>query len=245
MDPQEARTRAILKATTLDVGSCARCDGERLIRTPRGLKHCECYFRQRTAAIAPALIRGGDALWDFSLLSADPWSPAYDRRDTGNFDHWRHMAWRSLASARYQEYLDERPHTFAAEALFTYELQEVHFNRDERFTSVRQLTSPRLPLLILLEGIDPLFVRETVHQLLQLVIPTRRARGLATWMFHLESSAQLLNSPALEGIRQLRHAPYAVTAMPLTRGEDQRALPEAAPTHDVTAGHPEYIKRMF
>ena len=168
------------------------------------------------ASAAPALIRGSDTLYDHRLLAAEPWPLHVDRRDTGNFDMWRHMVWRTLAHQRWQAYVRNRPETFAAEALFTYDLQDIAFQRHDQYRTMRALAAPRLPLLILLEGIDPPFVRETVQALLRALVPSRRALGLTTWVFHLDANDALFRTPALPHGVGVQPPYYLPDAAPLT-----------------------------
>jgi len=228
----------MLKQQTLHLGPCLHCDGERLLRTAFGIRHCECYFRLMTADIAPRIIRGSDELWKPSLLAESPWSVTEDRLDSGGSFHlWRHRVWRSMAAVRYAEYLENRMHVFKAEALFTYELVDVSFQRHADYSTLMALTSPRLPLLILIEGLDPTYMRETVVQQLRAVIPARRARGLATWMYRLTSEAEIFATPAVEGGRLTPQTPYGAE---VTAPKEQGQLPsgERIESPDPAAKYP-------
>lgn len=221
MTEQEAATRKLFREQTTHLGDCPRCQRDRLVQTDYGLRHCECVWRPRMTSVAPSLIRGGDTVYDARLLGVDPWPLHVDRRDTGSFYMWRHMVWRTLAYDRWRAYVENRPETFTADALFTYDLQDIAFQRHDVYKTVRSLT--QLPLLILLEGADPSYLRETIQQVLRSLVATRRALGRPTWLFHLDASDALFHTPIL-----LSQGGTPPQLQPAADGSQAPALPPPA-----------------
>lgn len=179
----------------LTTSHCPLCDDARFLKTAHGWKPCACLPRlQRrdlSIQIAHPLLRGTDPYLAESWLGREPWPVDADRIvPGGEWETFRHMAWRSLLAAH--EIRRERTQNdpFRVEVLPSWQVQEISFQRDpeNKYRSILDLQQPEL--LIIIEGSEAQRLQWYSRDLVEGLLEIRRLHSRATWIYtpsHLQA----------------------------------------------------------
>ncbi len=164
---------------------CATCYGRRFVRSPDGRwSPCgACFWNVISRSYVKPIIRQGELQLDPQWAAEEPWA-LLDRTETGDYDRFRGMVWRSLL------------HYYARRITYDYfeawRLSEIQFERElSEYKSVRELKDP--DLLVLVAGIaDP--HNSYTAPLVKYVSELRHMHGKPTWVYAKTLAA--LKAPA-------------------------------------------------
>lgn len=165
--------------------SCSTCGGRQWTRGTHGWRPCGCYWTTLSTSFILPAIRQRDVELPSSWLGKEPW-PLDDRLETGSYADFRSMVWRSLL-AHYRV-------GFTYDYFEVNRLNEISFDRDEKYKSVRELKD--LDLLVLVKGLGELR-NSFISELEAYVQSIRQMHGKPTWVYNPKAGIGAHGAPRL------------------------------------------------